>query len=175
MVKAHTILLTAPGGWLYHLLVLAHVTCAVGGFGSLAYRGYVLALARERSDAAAAGALAVYAQVSRVGEVLVYGMVVFGIAAVGASGSRDYFHRAWVIAALAVFVAMMGALHGMVRPAERRYRDALVELAQMPGTPPPGRPPQLAELDRLRHRVGLGTGLFNILLLGALYLMVFKP
>lgn len=164
-----------PGGWLYDLMVLLHVICAIGGFGVLAYRGMVLSLARERGDAAAAGVLAVYGQVSQVGEILVYGVVVFGAAAIGASGRPAYFHRAWVVAALAVFVAIIGLLHGVVRPAERRYRSVMLELAHMPGTPPPGQPPQLLELQKLRRRIGAGIGLFNICLLGALFLMVYKP
>ncbi|HTV12769.1 MAG TPA: hypothetical protein VME20_13020 [Acidimicrobiales bacterium] len=166
---------TAPGGWGYHLLVLLHIICAVGGFGAVAYRAFVLDLARRRSDAAAAGALGVYGQVGQVGEALIYGTAVFGIAAVGVSGDHRYFDRTWVIAALAVYVVMLGLLHGLVRPAERRYRAVLVELANLPGMKPPARPPQLDELGALRRRVGLGMGLFNLCLLGALYLMVFKP
>jgi hypothetical protein len=40
---------------------------------------------------------------------------------------------------------------------------------------PPARPPQLAELDGLYRRIGAGMGIFNVLLLGAVYLMVFRP
>jgi hypothetical protein len=40
---------------------------------------------------------------------------------------------------------------------------------------PPKRPPQLAELDRQYRRIGAGMGIFNLALIGALYLMVFRP
>ncbi len=40
---------------------------------------------------------------------------------------------------------------------------------------PHPRPPQMAEMDQLYRRIGIGMGAFNVLLLGALYLMVFKP
>jgi hypothetical protein len=33
----------------------------------------------------------------------------------------------------------------------------------------------LAEFDHLYRRIGAGMGIFNLLLLGVLYLMVFKP
>lgn len=164
----------SPGSWWFHLLVLLHVVCAVGGPGVLVYRALVLDLARRRGDAAAAGVLAVNGQVSAIGEVLLYGTGVFGIAAAAAGGHR-YFNQAWVIAALAVLVLMVGALHGLVRPAERRYRKAMLELAQAPSLKPPARPPQRAEMDSLYRRVGAGMAVFNVLLLGALYLMVFKP
>ena len=51
----------------------------------------------------------------------------------------------------------------------------MLELAQTPAMAPPERPPQMAEMDRLYGRIGVGMGAFNVLLLGALYLMVFKP
>jgi hypothetical protein len=166
---------SAPVGWLYDLMVLFHVTCAIGAFGALSYRGLVLSLARQRGDAAQAGVLSVYGQVSQVGELLLYGVAVSGVAAIAAAGHSSYFRRPWVAAALAVFVAMVAILHGALRPAERRYRALLLELAKMPGTPPPRRPPQLAQLEGLTKRIGAATGAFNLLLLGALYLMVYKP
>jgi hypothetical protein len=161
--------------WLYHLLVFLHVTCAVGGPGALAYRSFVLDLARRRGTATAAGVLGVYGQISQVGEVLLYGVVVFGIGAVAAGGSGASFRKPWVGAALAVFVLMVGIVHGLVRPAERRCRSAMLELAAMPFVTPPDRPPQLAELDSLYRRMGAGMGAFNVSLLVALYLMTFKP
>jgi hypothetical protein len=160
---------------LYQLFVLLHVICVVGGFGAIVYRSFVLDLARRRGFAAAAGVLAVFGQVVQVGEFLLYGAGVFGIAAAATGGSGTSFSRPWVSAALAVFVVMVGVLHGLVGPAERRYKAALLELAQAPAMAPPGRPPQLAEFDRLYRRIGAGMGIFNLLLLGVLYLMVFKP
>jgi hypothetical protein len=164
-----------PSGVGYNSFVLLHIICAVGGFGALFYRGWVLELARRRGEAVSAGVLAVYGQVSQVGEVLIYGLVIFGIAAVAVSGDHSLFNKPWVISALVVYVAMMGVLHGVVRPGERRYRQSMLELAQTPAMAPPQRPPQIVEMDRLYRRIAAGMGVFNVLLLGALYLMVFKP
>jgi uncharacterized membrane protein len=164
-----------PGGAWFHVFVLLHIICAVGGFGALFYRSFVLDIARRRGDAAAAGVLAVYGQVCQIAEVLVYGVVIFGAAAIGASGNRSGFNKPWVFASLGIVVVMVGVLHGLVRPAECRYRQAMLELAQMPSVAPPARPPQMAELDRQYRRIGAGMGTFNILLLVVLYLMVFKP
>jgi hypothetical protein len=160
---------------LFQSFVLLHIVCAIGGFGALVHRSFVLDLARRRGDAAAAGVLAVYGQISQVGEVLVYGVLVFGLAAVAAAPSGISFSKPWVGAATAVYIAMIGVLHGLVRPAERRYRRTMLELAQIPAMAPPKRPPQLAELDRLYRRIGAGMGIFNVALIGALYLMVFRP
>lgn len=165
---------TAPDG-LYKFFVLLHVVCVVGGSGAIVYRSFALDLARRRGQVVVAGVLAVFGQVAQVGELLLYGAGLFGILAAATGGSQTFFSRPWVGAALGVFVVMVGALHGLVRPAERRYRAALLELAQTPAMAPPARPPQLAELDRLYRRIGAGMGVFNVLVLGALYLMVFKP
>jgi hypothetical protein len=169
------VVVAAAGGRLYQSFVLLHVICVVGGFGAIVYRSFVLDLARRRGFVAAAGVLAVFGQVAQVGELLLYGAGAFGILAAATGGSQTSFAQPWVSAALGVFVVMVGALHGLVRPAERRYRTALLELAEAPAIAPPARPPQLAELDRLYRRIGAGMGIFNVLLLGALYLMVFKP
>ncbi|HUC14426.1 MAG TPA: hypothetical protein VMS00_08230 [Acidimicrobiales bacterium] len=164
-----------PASVPFQSFVLLHIICAVGGFGAVAYRSLVLDLARRRGAAAAAGVLAVYGQISQVGEVLVYGALLFGLAAVAAGPSGISFAKPWVGAALGVYIVMVGVLHGLVRPAERRYRRTMLELAQMPAMAPPKRPPQLAELDSLYRRIGVGMGIFNVCLIGALYLMVFKP
>ena len=160
---------------LFQVLLLLHITCAVGGFGALVYRGLALDLARRRGPAPTAGVLDVYGQISGIAEVLVYGVVVFGVAALAASNHSSVFHRPWLPVAIGVYVVMLGVLHGMVRPAEKRYKELLLDLAQSPSVAPPNRPPELAQLDRLSRRIGGGMGLFNVLLLAALYLMVFKP
>lgn len=159
----------------FQVFVLLHLICVVGGFGGVIYRAFALDAARRKGDAATAGVLDVYGQVSVIAEILIYGVLVFGVAAVAAEHNNSLFHRPWLPVAIGVYVVMVGVLHGMVRPSEKRYRAVLLELAQTEPVPPPARPPQLAELDRLYRRLGAGMGLFNVLLLAALYLMVFKP
>ena len=162
-------------GTVFKLLVFFHVLCATGGFGALIYRSYVLDNARRRGFAAAAGALATFGQVAQIGEVLLYGAGVFGVAAAADGGDHTSLGRPWVAASLAIFVVMVGLLHGLVRPAERRFKAALLELAQAPAVAPPGRPPQLSQLDASYRRIAAGMGVFNILLVAVLYLMVFQP
>lgn len=176
-MTAAGLLATAGGGpgVAYRLLVLLHLICAVGGFGGIIYRALALDLARRRGEAATAGILDVYGQVSVLAEALIYGVLIFGVAAVAVDHGDRTFHRPWLPVAVGLYVVMVGVLHGMVRPSEKRYRDTLLGLAQSPPVAPPARPPHYAELDRLHRRLSLGMGLFNVCLLGALYLMVFKP
>ncbi len=137
----------APG-WAFHLLVLLHVICVVGGFGPMVYRSVALDLGRRRGDAAAAGSLAVYGQISGLGEALVYLAGVFGLAAVAAGRTSVSFSKPWVGAAIAVYVVMVGVLHGLVRPAEKKYRATLLALAQEEPVPPPNRPRRCRSSNR---------------------------
>lgn len=174
MTAVHTEAATSLGALAQAFLFL-HILCAIGGFGGLVYRGLALEVARRRGDAATAGVLSVYSQISVVAEILVYGVLIFGIATVAASHNSSEYHKPWLVIAIVVYVLMIGLLHGLLRPAERRYREALLELAELPAVAPPARPPQLAELEALNGRIGLATGGLNVLLVVALYLMVFRP
>jgi uncharacterized membrane protein len=160
-------------GTAYNVLVFFHLICVIGGFGALAYNGLYLNLSRRRGPAAAA-VLDVNRQVSGLGELLVYGVFIFGIAAIGASHSHYKFSQGWVSAALALYVVVIGILHGMIRPAQRERDAAVAELQQAPavaGTRPPG----VARVDALDRRISIGWGLFNVIVIVVVYLMAFKP
>lgn len=174
MTKAGVVYASSPGV-LFQIFLFLHILCVVGGFGGLAYRALALDLARRRGAVSTAGVLDVYGQISIVAEVLIYGVFVFGIATLAAANNSSEFHKPWLPIAIGVYVVMMGLLHGLVRPAEKRYRKALLELAETPAMAPPARPPQLEEMDSLYRRIGAGMGGFNVLLLAALYLMIFRP
>ena len=164
----------------YNVLVLLHLVCVIGGFGSLAYNGLYLSLARRRGPDAA-GLVEVNRLVSALAELLVYGAVLFGLAAVGASPKDPVTHKhlfsftqTWVWLAFVLYIVAVGLLHGFIRPRQRRYATTMAELTAIPANPS-GAPPQVAVLDGLEKRIGLGWGMFNIVVLVVVYLMVFKP
>ena len=84
------------------------------------------------------------------------------------------FSQAWVSAALAVYLVDIAILHGWIRRYQRRY-TALARRWKTPRRRPATRPPELRQLAGLGRRVALGWGVFNVLVVGAVYLMVFKP
>lgn len=157
----------------FKVLVGLHLVCVIGGFGLLAYGGLYLSLARRRGPDAA-GLMEVNRLVSALAELLVYGAVLFGLAAVGASGRAYRFTQLWVWLAFALYVADVGVLHGLIKPTQRQYASTMAELATTPETPSV-RPPQVARLDELERRIGLGWGAFNVVVLAVVFLMVFKP
>ncbi len=160
----------------FQILVMLHILCVIGGFGAVAYNALYASLARRRAaNGAGSGAvLEVNALVSGLAELIIYAALLFGIAAVAASDSAIKFSQAWVSAAFAVYLVDIGILHGWIRRYQRLYTNVAAEVEA--ANPPPGtRPERLGELDRLEKRVALGWGVFNVLVVVAVYFMVFKP
>lgn len=158
----------------FDVLVLFHVICVVGGFGGLAYNALYMSLAQRRRAGGTSAVLEVNRMVSGLAEALVYAAVLFGVGAVGASHKHIGFGDAWVSAALAVAVVAIGVLHGWIRPNQRRY-SAVVDQLETPAAAGVSRDEEVAALRSYEKRVGLGWGAFNVLVIGALYLMVFQP
>lgn len=156
----------------FHVLVLLHLICVVAGFGGLAYNALYMSLAQRRPAGGTSAVLEVNRMVSGLAEALVYAAILFGIAAVGASHKRIGFGDAWVSAALAVVVVAVGLLHGWIRPNQRRY-TSVVEKLEAPAAE--SREADVAALRSYEKRVGFGWGAFNVLVIGAVYLMVFQP
>ena len=157
----------------FKILVLLHVLCVIGGFGALAYNALYLTLAQRRPGGGTSAILEVNRLVSSLGEILIYAALLFGIGAVGSSHSHIKFSQAWVSAALGVYVALLGVLHGWIRPNKRKY-DAVVARLENPEAVE-SRDGDVAALKSLEMRVGFGWGAFNVLVVGAVYLMVFQP
>jgi uncharacterized membrane protein len=151
----------------FRVLVLLHVLCVIGGFGALAYNALYASLAARRSGPGAGAVLEVNTLVSGLAELLLYAAFLFGVGAVGASHKTIKFGDAWVAAAMGVFLADIAILHAFIRPQRKAY-EVVVRAAESGSV-------DRAALRRLERRVGLGWAVFNVLVIGAVYLMVFQP
>jgi hypothetical protein len=157
----------------FKILVLLHVLCVIGGFGAVAYNGLYLSLAQRRQTGTGA-ILEVNMLVSGLAELLIYSALVFGVGAVTASHSEFKFSQAWVSAAFGVYLADIAILHGWIRRYQRNYVAVVRRLEALE----PGENASRADVEALRsleRRVALGWAVFNLLVVGAVYLMVFKP
>jgi uncharacterized membrane protein len=193
----------------FEVLVLLHVLCVIGGFGALMYNGLYLTLAQQRPGGGTSAVLDVNRLVSALGELLVYASFLFGIGAVAASGSSIRFGDPWVSAAIGVYVALVGILHGWLRPNQRRHAEVVHRLetpeavaggsgavaggsgaaaggsgaaaggsgaaAGGSGAVAGGRQADVALLKALERKVGAGWAVFDALVIGVVYLMVFRP
>ena len=157
----------------YNVLVMLHLLCVIGGFGAVAYNALYVSIAQRRPQGGAGAVLEVNALVSSLAELLIYAALLFGIGAVAASHSTVKFSQAWVSAAFGVYIAAVGVLHGWVRRNQRDYTAVVRKLES--GAEPSTQQQDLALLQRLEKRVGFGWGVFNVLVIAAVYLMVFKP
>ena len=157
----------------YEVLFVLHVLCVIGGFGGVAYNGLYLAVAARRGPDALA-IVEANRQVTGLAELLVYGAFVFGIATAGQS-RHQVFGQAWVIAAIAIFAVLLGLLHGVVRPAQRRWQEVATELTTVEVLHGGVVPPQVATLDRLATKVAVGQGAWNVLVVAVVVLMITKP
>jgi hypothetical protein len=84
------------------------------------------------------------------------------------------FSQAWLSAAFAVYLVDIGILHGWIRPHQRRFATVARRVEAVPAGAG-SRPPELQVLAAIERRVSVGWGVFNVLVVGAVYLMVFKP
>jgi hypothetical protein len=160
----------------YRILVMLHILCVIGGFGAVAYNGLYVSLARRGAPGGqgSGAVLQVNALVSGLAELIIYAALLFGIAAVAASHSAVKFSQAWVSAAFAIYLVDIGILHGWIRRNQRSY-TAVAAKVEAAAPAQGSRPEEMAQLDRLEKRVALGWGVFNVLVVVAVYFMVFKP
>lgn len=157
----------------YHVLVMLHLLCVIGGFGALAYNALYMSLAQRRPTGGTGAILEVNTLVSGLAELFIYAALVFGIGAVASSHSTVKFSQAWVSAAFGVYIVAVGVLHGWIKRHQRMYAGMVAKLES--GSDPETREKDVAELMGLEKRVGFGWGVFNALVIAAVYLMVFKP
>jgi hypothetical protein len=155
----------------FKILLLLHLLCVIGGFGYLGYGGVTMAAGRKRG--AQLGTLEVTLQVSLLAELLVYGVVIFGIGAVGSSSGHFKFSQTWVWLAVVLFVVEIGLLHGVIKKSQREYAATAKHLASL--GPTAERPPEVDRIAALERRMSAGWGAFNIIAVAVVVLMVFKP
>jgi uncharacterized membrane protein len=152
------------GSTLYNLLLLLHILAAIVGFGGIALNSIYLARARALPGQQGHAVLEANSFVtSKVSEMAIYATFLLGILVLVASDGVFEFSEGWVSAAFVVMIAMVGVIHGMIRPATRQ----LIALS--------GSGSGTGEAGALERRVTIGTGGINVLLVIALWLMIWKP
>ena len=158
----------------FKVLVFLHIVCVIGGFGAVAYNALYMSLAQRRAGGGTGAILEVNGLVSGLAELLIYAALLFGVGAVTASNSQIKFSDAWVSAAFAIYLVDLGILHGWIKRHQRSYTETVKRL-ETPGDQPADREAEAGRLLSLEKRIGFGWGAFNLLVVAAVYLMVFKP
>ncbi len=151
----------------FDLLLIAHVTCAIVGFGALVTSGVQAARLGRVDPVSAPPALRRYFApgVNWAGRVL-YGVPVFGFLLLADSSGRLRAGDPWVIAGLALWGTAAVVAETVLWPAERRIQAVLAGPGQAGGRR------VLARDCRLVAGLGGAVGLVFVV---ATVLMVARP
>ena len=155
----------------YTLLLLAHVACAVVGFGSVGISGaYAAAAAAGPQGPRADAARRYFAPGFNWAGRVLYGVPVFGFALLAASHGAFGDGDTFVVAGLALWTVAVVVAEAAMWPAERRIQEALAGGREETGAE--GVTPSLARDCRI---VVVCSVLLVIVFLVATVLMVGKP
>jgi hypothetical protein len=166
------------GSSAYKLCLLAHLACVIVGYGAVALDSLTFGRTRRlEGDEAYAVAQSGYTATVKWAGRFLYGVPVFGAAAVAASDGGIEFSEAWVSAAFVVWLVGVAVLHGVVTPARRRSLVLLAELAgtRVGGPANPTTAARSGQVGSLARRIAVGQAVFNLATVAALVLMVWKP
>ncbi len=163
---------------IYKLLVVAHIFCAIVGFGAVYLNALYGQQIRKRQGREG---LAIYEAnffVTGIGQYFIYGVFVFGFLLVLASDDAWKFSQTWVWLAMALYIVALGVSHGLLLPAVKRMgvlMREMVDAGPPPAGAPPGPPPQAAEMGKLGQRVGATGAFLDVMVVVILVIMIWKP
>jgi hypothetical protein len=167
---------------LYRVVLIAHIFCAIVGFGAVYLNALYGQEIRKRRGGEAAAIFDANFRVSGVGQYFIYAVFLLGLLLVALSDDVWEFSQTWVWLATALFLVALGLSHGVLQPALRRIRALMDEMTHAgppptaaPGAAPAGPPPQVAEITTLGKRVGVTGAVLDLVVIVMLVLMVFKP
>jgi len=171
--------ITAIGGQdtVYGLVLLLHILSAIIGFGGVLLNGLYAQQAQQRPGREGVAINQANFAVSKVAEIFIYLVFVFGVILVLLAEEPVSFGDLWVSLSMLLFIAAIGISHGMLYPAVRKTNALAEELSTTEGPPPGtgGKPAQVIEMEALGKRIGMADALLKVLLVTILYLMIWKP
>jgi hypothetical protein len=114
---------------IYKLLLVLHILCAIIGFGSVYLNALYGQQIRKRQGREGIAIFDANFFVTRVGQLFIYAVFVFGFALVLVSDDAWKFDQTWVWLAMALYVISLGVAHGVLLPAVKRMGVLMNELA----------------------------------------------
>lgn len=162
----------------YQFVKVLHILAVVVGFGAVSLNGvYGLQAKARRGREGLAIAEAMHTVTTKVAIWFIYAVPVLGILLILMSDDLFKFSQAWISMSFVVYIAIMGLAHAVQIPNVRRMLELMRELAAgAPGAAAAGGPPpQVAELEQRGKQAAVVGGTLNLLMVVAIFLMVFKP
>jgi uncharacterized membrane protein len=112
--------------------------------------------------------------VSEAATYVIYSIAIFGILLVVASDEAWKFSQTWIWLSLLLYVIAIGISHAVMRPGAKRIQGLMIEMEQGP-PPAGGPPPQVAQIQEIGKRLGIGGPALSIIVVLILFLMIWKP
>jgi hypothetical protein len=167
------------GSTAYKIVFMLHILSIIVGFGGVMLNGIYGSEAKKRKGPEGAAVGAANLHVTEIAEKVIFTVPVWGILLVILSDGVWKFSQAWVGIAIVLFIAVMGFATGVQLKNQKRM-SALANDMAMAGGPPPGAatggpPPQVAEMEALEKKLGMGGAFLSVMVVVMIYLMVFKP
>jgi uncharacterized membrane protein len=161
----------------YGLVLLLHILSAILGFGGVMFNGLYAQQAQQRPGREGVAINQAVYSVSKVAEIFIYLVFVFGVILVLLADEPISWGDPWIGLSILVYVIAMGVSHGMLFPAVRKANALAEELAVSEGPPPgaQGPPRQVAQLEELGKRIATADIILKVALVTILYLMIWKP
>lgn len=154
---------------IYQIVLVLHIASAIVGFGGVIAHSTYNARAFGGTAGDARVLLNTTQTVTNLAYNAIYGVFLLGIALVALSEGGISFGAPWVSASFVVWIAMVGIIHGMVRPAVRSLKE------KADGMDAEGRMAEDPEVLASAKKLALGDGLTQLLLVVALILMIWQP
>ena len=146
------------GDGAYKVFLALHLIAVIVGFGPWFLNGLIPARAASAEPGEARALSAANLQVSTVSQYAIYAVIIFGAATLGAAHKHTIdFGDAFVFVSIIIWVAIVGVLHGLILPSQRKLAEGTGDRAA------------------LTQRQSLGAALLNLLVLVAVVLMVWEP
>lgn len=154
---------------LYRIILLLHIATAIVGFGGMIAHSAYHARAFKGPAGLARNVLGTTGQVGKIAEYAIYAVLPLGIVLVAVSDSTFSMGDPWVSASFLVWILLVGALHGAVRPAvktltqraEALDADTILETD--------------ADAKGAAGKLMIGEAASQLLVVVALFLMIWKP
>jgi hypothetical protein len=167
------------GSTAYKIDFMLHILSIIIGFGGVMLNGIYGAEAKKRKGPTGAAIGEANLTVTKIAEKVIITVPIWGILLVILSDGVWEFSQLWVGVAIVLFIAVMGFATGVQLKNQKRMTALASELA-MAGGPPPGAsaggpPPQVAEMEALEKKLGMGGAFLSVMVVVMIYLMVYKP
>ena len=146
---------------MYKLLLFLHILSAIAGIGNYMLGGLRAASASKAGGPAAGAVSDAEMKSGKVADIFIYLIFITAIALILVGDSAE-FSDMWVSLSFLLYIVAVGISHGLMKPSARKAR----ELAAAGGGP---------EMPSIQQRLAIGGTVLNVLSVGLLALMIWKP